>query len=92
MLVHAMRSCTTDEQERLQHVFSVPREQRTERDVHWVLELFDRCGSIDFARTNLREMVRAASDEFEVAYRDAPVSADREFLRELIPYVGGRAV
>jgi geranylgeranyl diphosphate synthase, type II len=92
MLVHAMRSCTSDDQERLREVFSVPRAQRTERDVEWVFQLFSRCGSIDFARATLREIVQAASDEFEVAYRDAPRSADRDFLRQLIPYLGGRDV
>jgi geranylgeranyl diphosphate synthase type II len=92
MLVHAMRNSTSDEQERLRHVFSVSRDQRTEGDVDWVFALFDRCGSIDFARATLREMVGAASDEFEVAYRDAPPSADRDFVRDLIPYLGGREV
>jgi geranylgeranyl diphosphate synthase type II len=92
MLVHALRSCTTAEREQLERVFSVPRDHRTERDVTWVFRLFERCGSIDFARAALREMVEAATEEFEVAFRDAPTSADREFLRALIPYLGDRAV
>lgn len=92
MLVHALRTGTTAEQERLRSVFSVGRDRRTERDVDWVLGLFERCGSIDFARATLREMVRAATDEFEVAFRDAPASPDRDFVRALIPFLGARDV
>jgi hypothetical protein len=37
-------------------------------------------------------VVQAALDEFDVAYRDVPPSADRDFLRALIPYLGDRDV
>jgi geranylgeranyl diphosphate synthase type II len=90
MLVHALRHCTADDRERLRRVFSVAREQRTERDVDWVFRLFERRGSIDFARGVLRQTVRAAQDEFEVAFQDAPEVADREFIRRLIPFLGDR--
>jgi hypothetical protein len=35
-------------------------------------------------------MVQAALDEFDVAFRDAPPSADRDFIRDLIPLLGDR--
>jgi geranylgeranyl diphosphate synthase type II len=88
MLVHALRQCTSGEREQLGRVFSGAREQRTEHDVDWVFRLFERYASIDFARATLRQMVQAALDEFEIAYRDAPPSADRDFIRELVPYLG----
>ena len=90
MLVHALRECTADERERLRQVFSVGREQRMERDVEWVFRLFERHGSVDFARAVLRQTVQAAQEEFDVAYRDAPAAADREFIRRLIPFLGNR--
>jgi geranylgeranyl diphosphate synthase type II len=92
MLVHALRQCNADERERLRRVFSVAREQRTERDVEWVFQLFQRHGSIDVARAMLRQVVQAAQDEFDVAYRDAPGVADRDFIRRLIPFLGDREV
>ena len=92
MLVHALRECTADEREQLGRVFSVAREQRMEGDVEWVFRLFKRYGSIDFARATLRQVVQAALDEFDVAYRDAPPSADRDFIRELIPFLGERDI
>jgi geranylgeranyl diphosphate synthase, type II len=91
MLVHALRESTPEDQQRLRRVFSVGREQRTEPDVDWVFRLFQRHGSIDFARAALRQMVEAAQQEFEVAFRDAPNRADRDFLRRLIPFLGDRA-
>jgi geranylgeranyl diphosphate synthase type II len=92
MLVHTLRQCTADEREQLGRVFSVAREQRTERDVEWVFRLFKRYASIDFARDTLKQTVQAAQDEFDVAYRDAPPSADRDFIRELIPFLGEREI
>ena len=90
MLVHALRQCSDEERERLSRVFSVTREQRTERDVDWVFRLFELLGSIDFARELLAESVRAAQEEFEVAFRDAPGAGDRDFIRRLIPFLGTR--
>jgi geranylgeranyl diphosphate synthase type II len=92
MLVHALRQCTADERDQLRRVFSVAREHRTERDVEWVFRLFQHHGSIEFAREALRQVVRAAQDEFDVAYRDAPGAADRDFIRRLIPFLGDREV
>lgn len=92
MLVHALRQSTPDERERLSRVFSVGREQRTEGDVDWVFDLFKRHGSVDFARDVLRQMVDAATREFEIAYGDAPPSADRDFIRGLIRFLGARDV
>ena len=92
MLIHTLHECTAGEREQLGRVLSVTREQRTERDVEWVFRLFQRHGSIDFARAALREMVEAALDEFDLAYRDAPRSADRDFIRDLIPFLGSREV
>jgi geranylgeranyl diphosphate synthase type II len=92
MLVHALRQCTAGEREQLGRIFSVTRQQRTERDVEWVVRLFERYASIDFARASLRQMVQAAQEEFDVAYRDAPPSADRNFIHALIPFLGERDV
>ncbi|MBB3084091.1 polyprenyl synthetase family protein [Geodermatophilus sabuli] len=92
ILIHALRQCTDGERDELRRVFSVPREQRTERDVQWVFRLFERHASIEFARAALREMVQAALEEFDVAYRDAPAGADRDFIRQLIPLLGDRQV
>jgi hypothetical protein len=55
-----------------------------------VFRLFEQHGSIEFARAVLRQAVQAAQDEFEVAFRDAPGAADRDFIRRLIPFLGDR--
>jgi len=92
MLVHALRECTADERGQLRSILSVSREQRTEQDVQWVFRLFEHYASIDFARATLRQVVHAALDEFDVAFRDAERSVDRDFIRELIPFLGDRDV
>jgi geranylgeranyl diphosphate synthase, type II len=90
MLVHALRHCTAEEREYLRRVLSLGREERTEHDVRWVFQLFVRYGSVDAARLQLRHVVRAAQSEFEVAYRDATRQAERDFIRELVPFLGDR--
>ena len=93
MLVHALRELRPPTSRSGSGTSSPsPATSAPSGDVDWVFALFDRYGSIDFARATLGEMVGAASDEFEVAYRDAPPSADRDFVRDLIPYLGGREV
>jgi geranylgeranyl diphosphate synthase, type II len=91
MLVHTLRQCTADEREQLRRVFSVAREQRTERDLVWVFRLFERYASIDFAgapcgRWSRRHWTSSTSPTAMLA------SADRDFIRHLIPYLGHRAV
>jgi geranylgeranyl diphosphate synthase type II len=90
MLVHALRQCGADERERLGRILSVSRDERNEADVRWVFDLFQRHGSIDFARESLREIAQAALREFEVAYRDAPSSPHKEFVRGLVAFVSDR--
>lgn len=92
MLGHALRSCSAAERDEMSRIFSGTREQRTAGEVDWVFDLFQRLGSLDFARTALQEMVDAASREFETAFRDARPSADRDFIRGLIRYLGDRTV
>ena len=60
--------------------------------MEWVFRLFKRYASIDFARATLQQMVQAALEEFDVAYSDAPPSVDRDFIRELIPFLGERDI
>lgn len=91
MLGHALRSCSHDERDEMSRIFSKTREQRTAGEVNWVFDLFQRLGSLDFAQIALREMVDAALREFDVAFRNAAPSADRDFIRGLIPYLGNRA-
>lgn len=92
MLVHALRNCTPEDREEMRRVFSVTREQRTQGDVDWVFNTFQRHGSIDFARTSLRQIVEAARNEFERAYAQASVWEDRDFVRDLIGFVGDRGL
>ena len=91
MLVHALRQCTADEREQLGRVFPLPASS-AQNAMKWVFRLFERYASIDFARATLRQVVQAALGEFDVAYRDAARSVDRDFIRELIPYLGDRDV
>ena len=90
MLVHTLRCCTADERERLGGIFSVGRDQRVEADVDWLFHLFKRYQSVEFAQASLRAFVDAAEREFEVAFRDAPPSPDRDFLKALIRHLGQR--
>jgi geranylgeranyl diphosphate synthase type II len=90
MLLHALRTSEPSERERLASILSVRRDERTEADVNWIFNLFELRGSIDFGRLALKQIVSAAGREFERAYADARSCPERDFIADLIPYLGDR--
>jgi geranylgeranyl diphosphate synthase type II len=87
ILIHLLNSCTAGEKERLRGFLGTPRPERRSEDVEWVYALMARYGSIDFARSNARQLAGAALREFFVAYGDLPDTEDRRFIEEIVLYM-----
>jgi geranylgeranyl diphosphate synthase, type II len=87
MLIHALQNCTPAEKKRMRVFLATPRERRSDADVAWVYEIMHRYGSIEFARSSARQLAGAALREFFVAYRDAPESDDKYFVRDIVFYM-----
>jgi geranylgeranyl diphosphate synthase type II len=90
ILAHLFKQVTPSEKDRLRAFFGKPRGQRLEREVSWIYELWQRYGSVDYARRAAREFADAAQLEFDRAYAQAKPGADLEFLRALVGYMLSR--
>jgi geranylgeranyl diphosphate synthase type II len=87
ILTHLLKSASQDEREKLRALLAKPRQKRLAREVAWVYELFDRHGSIDYARRVSQDFAAAARREFAIAYAGASPGEDRRFLERLLGYV-----
>ena len=87
MLIHLLNHCTKDEKERIQFFLSKPRKTRLSKDVKWIYQLMTEYNSIEFARSNARQLAGAALKEFFVAYGDRPDTEDKQFIYEIILYM-----
>lgn len=87
MLIHLFAACSATEREQISEFLSIPREQRSEADVLWILDLMHRYGSIDHARRCAKELAGAALYEFRKAYRGATMTDDRQFIEDIIMYM-----
>lgn len=87
MLIHLAGTCSPSERRRLHVFLSHPRKMRREADVRWVRKLMDHYGSIEHAVSRARDLAHGALHEFEQAYADAPDSADRRFIRQIVSYM-----
>jgi len=65
---------------------------RTSSDCRRILQLMEKYGSLDYARSSARALCGAAIREFHVAFGGQPESTAKEFIRNLIPYMVTRTV
>jgi geranylgeranyl diphosphate synthase, type II len=87
MLIHLLEHATEAERKRVRAILGQPRDERTDKEVRWVLERMGAHGSIDYARQVAHGLAGAAQYEFESLYGHLPESRDKEFLRALPVWV-----
>ncbi|MEM7260897.1 MAG: polyprenyl synthetase family protein [Planctomycetota bacterium] len=75
---------------RLILVQGTPRDETTEADVAWAIDLYDRCGALEFGEAECRRRVEAGIREFE-SLESPPSPAARDF-RAIAEYVIERKV
>jgi geranylgeranyl diphosphate synthase, type II len=87
MLIHALRSASGPERQRLTQFLTRPRSRRTATDVAWVGDLFERTGAIAHASTVASALAGAALQEFDAYFAHVPEGRDLTFIRNLITWV-----
>jgi geranylgeranyl diphosphate synthase, type II len=87
MLIHALRECTLAERACLSRILSGPREQRTAREVKWMLRLIGKYGAMEYARRVANELAGAALHEFSLFSAGLPESRDKTFLEQITTWV-----
>jgi geranylgeranyl pyrophosphate synthase len=85
LYAHALSKADAPEREFLTEVMARPREQTTDADVARVAELYDRVGSLEFARAEADRLVARAYETIE----RMPVQ-DKGFFRRLTRYMVDR--
>jgi len=85
LYAHALSAACPAERRRLVDVMRKARADTTEDDVAWVRDLYERCGSLEFARRQADELVQRAFASIE----RIPV-ADGEFFGRIARYMASR--
>ncbi|MBL7160921.1 MAG: polyprenyl synthetase family protein [Candidatus Aenigmarchaeota archaeon] len=62
MVVHCNKACSPGEKEKLFETLNKPREQTSQEDVLWVKSLFEKHGSLEYAREKARKLVGEAKE------------------------------
>ena len=63
LYAHALQNAQPADRDKLILIMQKPREKTSPDDVAWVVALFERCGSIDFAQSFSRDMLAKAMEE-----------------------------
>jgi geranylgeranyl diphosphate synthase type II len=90
MLIHVRRACTDPERRRLDAFLARARDERSEAEVLWIVQLMQRLGSIDYAREVAAAMAGAAQHEFSLAYGGLAPTEDLSFIAGLVPWIFDR--
>jgi geranylgeranyl diphosphate synthase type II len=91
MLIHLLQVMPPEERARLTRMLGLPRAERTEEELRWVLGRMEAYGSIDYARRVAHGLAGAAQHEFSLVYAGLPDSPDKRFLETLPTWVIERA-
>lgn len=85
LYAHALAHSSPDESERLLKIMRAPRLETTDQDVAWVMGLYERCGSIAFARETSDRLIRQAHEAL-----DALPKEQQPMLRRIVDYIAER--
>jgi len=87
MLVHLMSHCSRDEREPFEAVYAKPREQKTQSDIEYVLNLMRKYGSIEYARKKSFEFAAQAQRIFDTKFSFLKEGPAKEGLRAAVDFV-----
>jgi len=82
LYAHALAHSLPGEQERLLAIMRKPRMETSDDDVKWVMAMYERCGSLEFAEEQAEELTRKAQAVLEYL----PVE-QRPLLGGLVTYM-----
>lgn len=73
LVVHCLFKCTNDEKTKIISILNKSPEETTNEDITYVISLFDKYGSIEYAKNKANELIEKAksvADEFPEKLRD----------------------
>ncbi len=87
MLIHAYRSATSDERERLARNLASPRAERSLQEVEWMRSLIDKYEGLEYGRRIAHQLAGAALHEFDLLSSGLPDSRDKSFMSHMPTWV-----
>lgn len=72
MLIHLYQNISPENKEKLDKILSKSRDQKTEQEVKWVIDMMNQFGSLDYGKTKALEFAKQAREIFdtELAFLD----------------------
>ena len=83
MVLHLFRNCTPEEKQRVLDILKKPGDRTTKDDISFVIGLFERYGSITYAKKKSQEFVKKAKDALVA---EVPKTL-RDFLNEFADFI-----
>jgi len=90
MLIHLLKNCTSEEKKKVIDIYLKKREEKTEEEKNYVMELMKRHGSIDYAHKKSLEFANEAKRIFDKNTRILKDSSAKRAIREAIDFVATR--
>jgi geranylgeranyl diphosphate synthase type II len=87
MVIHLLQTLDEPDATRLRTFLRLRRDQRTERQVRWVLDSMLEACSLEHAEQCAHELADAARNEIDAALDGTSESDDRNFLKSMPEYV-----
>jgi geranylgeranyl diphosphate synthase type II len=90
MLIHLHNRLTRFEQQKLQKYFLLPERDKDPVTAQEILNMMNECGSIEYAKSRVRQMSAEAMKEFNSLFSFLPESAEKRFIEDLVHYMTER--
>ena len=87
MLIHLLQHAKAADRRRLEKFLAMPRSERQEQEVRWVLGRMSEYGSLRFGRSYAACLAGGALGEFDRAFGHLTPNEHTEFIREVVLYM-----
>jgi geranylgeranyl diphosphate synthase type II len=92
LLIHLINSCSEEERQRIISIYSKRREEKTENDVNYVIDLMKKHGSIDYAKNRVAEFAEETVRQFVQSTLTLKDTFAKKAIRACIEFIVRREV
>ncbi len=90
ILIHALDKCTKSEKDKIIKIYTKKRQEKTEQEKDYVLNLMEKYGSIKYAKKRARDYVSQAKEIFDENTAHLSNTSSKQAIRGLIDFVVNR--
>jgi geranylgeranyl diphosphate synthase type II len=90
MLTHLFQNISGQDKDEFLKIMSKSRDQKTEFEVKWTIEMMNKYGSIDFAKKILNEFQNQAYSLFDTNLKFLSKEPARSYIKSIIDFIATR--